>query len=80
MADAVTALPPEAADPAQDSIGPAVMIAARIGGEMGAALQRAANAAFVDGMGIAVLIASGIALIGGILVARFMPERLDAGR
>jgi hypothetical protein len=80
MSGAVSALPPEAADPAQDSIGPAVMIAARIGGEMGAALQRAADTAFVDGMGIAVLIAGGIALIGGMLVARFMPERLDAER
>jgi EmrB/QacA subfamily drug resistance transporter len=80
MEGPVSALPPEAADPAQDSIGPAVQIAARIGGDLGSALSRAAGDAFVDGMGAAALIASGIALIGGILVARFMPVRIDAGR
>jgi EmrB/QacA subfamily drug resistance transporter len=77
MSDTVSTLPPEAAEPVQDSIGPAIQVAARIGGDMGVALRDAAGVAFVDGMSVAVLVASGIALVGGILVARFLPARAD---
>jgi EmrB/QacA subfamily drug resistance transporter len=73
MNDAVAALPPQAAGPASDSIGPAIHIASQIGGPAGEALAAAAGSAFVDGQGIGVLIAAGTALAGAILVARFMP-------
>jgi Na+/melibiose symporter-like transporter len=73
MSDTAATLPPEAAEPAQDSIGPAIHIAANIGGDLGASIVRAADNAFVDGLGFAVVIASATALVGAALVARFMP-------
>jgi hypothetical protein len=73
MANTVTALPEPMASAAKDSVGAAIQIAARIGGPAGQALQAAASQAFVDAMGVAVLIGAGIALAGVLIVLRFMP-------
>ena len=73
MTETAATLPPEAAEPAKDSIGPAIQIAANIGGDFGASIIHAAGNAFVDGLGFAVIVSSAVALVGAILVARFMP-------
>jgi len=73
MTDVVAALPPVAAAAASDSVGAASRIAARIGGPTGATLAQAANGAFVAGLGIAVLVGAGVALLGATLAWRFLP-------
>jgi hypothetical protein len=75
MTDAVAGLPPQAAEPASDSVGAALAVSAQLGGEAGSLLLAAARAAFVDAMGIAALIAASVAFIGALLVRRFMPPR-----
>ena len=69
------ALPPAAALAAGDSVGAANQIAETIPTTAGSALEAAASSAFMDGLGIAVLVAAGIALVGAIVVARFLPSR-----
>lgn len=78
VADAVAGLPPELAEPAQNSVGAAVQIAASLPAEVGAPLAAAAGAAFTDAMGLAVLIGATVALVGAPLVLRFMPARHEA--
>ena len=56
-----------AAHAAQDSIGGASAVAGRIGGAAGQALQHTANAAFVDGMQVAMLVAAGVTLAGAVI-------------
>jgi hypothetical protein len=73
MDDVVASLPPEAADPAGDSVGAALRIATDVGGPQGAALARSASDAFIDSFGVAALIASGVVLLGGFLVRRYLP-------
>jgi EmrB/QacA subfamily drug resistance transporter len=72
--EGVTAnLPAPAASAANDSVGAAVGIAARLGGPEGAALASAARAAFIDGMSTSLLVAAGFALAGAIFAAVFLP-------
>jgi EmrB/QacA subfamily drug resistance transporter len=73
MADPTVGLPPQAAEPAQDSVGAALGVAGQVGGAAGEALAAAARSAFVDAMGIAALVAAAVALVGAALVARYMP-------
>lgn len=73
MDDVVANLPPEAADPAGDSVGAALRVASAVGGPQGAALARSASDAFIDSFGVAALIASGVVLVGGFLVRRYLP-------
>jgi len=73
VSDAASALPPELAEPAKNSVGAAVQVAAALPPEAGAQLSAAAGAAFTDAMGIAVLIGAAVALVGAPLVLRFMP-------
>jgi MFS family permease len=82
IALALAGLPPEAAGLAGDSIGGAVAVATRAGGEAGAALLRAAGDAFVDGMGVALLVAAGVAVVGALTSLRFLPAegRRDRSR
>jgi EmrB/QacA subfamily drug resistance transporter len=75
MTDATAGLPSQAAGPAGDSVGAALAVSAQLGGEAGNVLTAAAQGAFVDAMGIAALIAAGVALVGALLVRRFMPAR-----
>jgi EmrB/QacA subfamily drug resistance transporter len=75
MDDATAALPAEAAGPAQDSVGAALVVAARVGGPAGEALAAAARVAFTDAMGVATVSAAGVTLISALLVARFLPAR-----
>jgi EmrB/QacA subfamily drug resistance transporter len=73
--DPVTgALPPEAAAVASDSIGGAIAVASQLG-DGGAALVRAANEAFVNGMSSAVWAAAAVALVGAVVTAVYLPAR-----
>jgi EmrB/QacA subfamily drug resistance transporter len=73
MHDATAALPPQAAEPAGNSVGAALIVASRIGGQAGEALAAAGRSAFTDAMNVAALIAAAIALVGAVIVARNLP-------
>jgi EmrB/QacA subfamily drug resistance transporter len=75
VADTLTGLPPAAADAAGDSVGAAVAIASRIGGAAGEALAETARAAFVDGLGLAAVVAATIAALTSVYVYRQMPRQ-----
>ena len=75
MTDAVADLPPEAAAAASDSVGMASRIAARLPANLGSTLMESAETAFSNALGFAVLISACAALVGAILIARFMPAR-----
>jgi EmrB/QacA subfamily drug resistance transporter len=71
---ATTGLPPEAAHAANDSIGGAVGVAAHLPAGAGDALTTAATGAFTDAIGLALLVGSGVALVGAALVRRYLPD------
>lgn len=71
----LAALPPAAAEAAGNSVGAANGIAGALPGPAGAALEAAASSAFLDGLGIAVLVGAGVVLAAAIVVARFLPSR-----
>ena len=73
--DGIAGLPPGQVAAAGDSVGAAVRIAGALDGPAGAALDLAARAAFADALGYAILAGSGIAVVGALLVAKFMPAR-----
>ncbi len=75
MSEAVAGLPQEAAKAASDSVGAASQIAARLPAEVGGGLADAAKTAFTEALGIAVLVGAGVAVIGSVLVAKYMPAR-----
>jgi hypothetical protein len=75
MADAVAGLPAPAAAAAGDSVGAAVAIARQISGAAGDALAATARAGFADALGVAAVVAAGVALLTAIFVARAMPAR-----
>lgn len=72
------ALPAGPGEAAQNSVGAATTIAAQLGGPAGAALREAAAAAFVDALGLAMLVAAAVSFAGALLVLRFMPAREPA--
>lgn len=73
MSEAVAGLPPEAAKAASDSVGAASRIASSLPADVAAGLAGAAKMAFTDALGIAVLVAAGVAITGSVLIFRFMP-------
>jgi len=75
MSGEVAGLPPQAAGPAQDSVGAAVNIGNQIGGTQGQSLIDTARLAFVDGMHVAFLAAAIIAVVAALLVLKYMPPR-----
>jgi EmrB/QacA subfamily drug resistance transporter len=75
MDSAVHGLPAGAAHAASDSVGGAVGVADGIGGQAGDALAGAAQHAFVNAMSTAVLVASGVALLGSLVAAVALPRR-----
>ena len=75
LGDAVASLPAEAREVVRDSIGAAVQLAASLPQEDALALVTAAQSAFTDALGLAVLIGAGFSLVGVLIVARFMPAR-----
>lgn len=75
MDAAVASLPPEAAEAASDSVGAASRISSMLPDPLGAELAAAADVAFTDALGIAVLVSAGVAVAGAMLIARFLPAR-----
>ena len=73
VASAVTGLPSGLAAVAQNSIGGAVEVAARIGAAAGQPLLAAAMSAFTAGLALMSLAAAAVAVSGAFVVARFMP-------
>ena len=80
VADAVAALPAEAAEAARNSIGAAVQIASQLPGDAGGALYAAAGEAFTDAIGLVGLVSAGIAFATALMVARYMPKRHEPVR
>jgi hypothetical protein len=60
---------------ARASVGAALDLARDLGGEQGAALALSAKSAYVDGMGVGVLVAAGVALLGSVIALAFLPSR-----
>ena len=75
MEQAVAGLPPEAANAASNSIGAASRIASMLPAEAVGRLADTASVAFSDALNVAVLVSACAALIGAVLIARFMPAR-----
>ena len=67
-------LPHGAANAATDSVGGATAVAAHLPAAAGDALAAAAGSAFTDAMGLALLVGSAIALVGAVLVKRYLPD------
>jgi len=70
----VGSLPAEAQAVAHDSLGGAVHVAAQLG-EAGTALMHDASAAFVNGMGSAVLVGAVVAVLGALVAFIWLPNR-----
>ncbi len=68
-------IPPSIFEGIKDSIGFALQVAGRIGGTAGAELARVARAAFIDGFHAGLIVAGGMAAIGAIAVAIWLPAR-----
>jgi EmrB/QacA subfamily drug resistance transporter len=60
---------------AKASVGAALDLARGLGGADGAALALSAKSAYVDGMGVGVLVAAGVALLGSVIALVFLPSR-----
>ena len=72
---ALAGLPEPAAGAARESLPGAAEVAAGIGGEGGAALLAAANEAFMDGVGVTVLVSAGAMAVVALASLLFMPRR-----
>jgi EmrB/QacA subfamily drug resistance transporter len=70
---AVSSLSPDLAAAARRSVGAALEIAARVGGPAGSSLRGAANAAFMDGFGLAMLVGAVLLAAGAVAVLRWLP-------
>ena len=75
MDGATDGLSSGAAAAASDSVGAAHEVAAGIGGQSAAELVASANQAFVEAMSTTASIAAGVALVGALIAARFLPAR-----
>jgi EmrB/QacA subfamily drug resistance transporter len=66
-------LPPDAAEQARASLGGALGVAGSIGGDTGRLIADAAKESFVAGLHRGVLVASGAALVGALVVLVWLP-------
>jgi Na+/melibiose symporter-like transporter len=71
-------VPPQAAKAVSEQVGAAVSLAKSLPGPTGDALAHAAKSAFVDGMGVSLLLAAGAAVLGSVLVMLFLPARAES--
>ena len=71
----VDGLPPAAAHAASDSVGGAGVVADKLGGHAGQALNHAAEAAFSHAMSGTLTIAAGIAIAGSVVALLVLPGR-----
>jgi EmrB/QacA subfamily drug resistance transporter len=75
MAEPLAAMPPEAAGVAESSVGGAAAVAAHLPAPAAEALQSAAGAAFVSGMGTAALVGAALVGTGALVAAIWLPAR-----
>jgi EmrB/QacA subfamily drug resistance transporter len=71
------ALPPDAQHATQESVGAAQQVAQHLGAGAPAFLTDVSNA-FLSGLGVACLVVAGVALLGALVAARFLPARAEA--
>lgn len=71
---AVSSLGPDLAAAAKRSVGAALGVADQMGGPAGQALRRAADAAFMDGFGLAMLTGAALLAAGAVLVLWRLPS------
>jgi hypothetical protein len=69
------AIPKPALDTAQEGIGNAFAVAAKLGGQTGADLVATAKSAFVDAFHAGLYVGAAVALLGAIAVLIWMPAR-----
>jgi EmrB/QacA subfamily drug resistance transporter len=72
---AAEGMPEPAAETASDSLGGAVLVAQQVGGQAGSALLDAARSAYIDGFGLALVVAAGVAAAGAAIAALWLPSR-----
>jgi hypothetical protein len=75
VGDDTAALPESARAAAEDSVGQANAVAATMGDADGASLASAAADAYTGALGIGLTVAGVLALIGAVLVKRWLPAR-----
>lgn len=74
LAGSVEQLPAVARDRASEGLAGALQVAERIGGEVGAQIQVAAQQAFVDGIGLAAMVASVVVLAAAVVAWFQLPS------
>jgi EmrB/QacA subfamily drug resistance transporter len=79
MDGAVAGLPSGAAEAASDSVGGAHEVAGHMGGHAAARLIHLADQSFVDAMTTTATLAAGVALMGALIAAAFLPSRARTG-
>ncbi len=77
MDEPTAGLPGEAAEAASDSVGAAHEVAAGLG-DQAASFIATSNQAFVDAMTISASVAAGVALLGALVAAIYLPSRETA--
>jgi len=75
LAPALRGLSAPLAAQARSSLGGALGVAGKLGGERGLQLADAARTSFVDAMGTALVVASVVALLAAVVVGRFLPAQ-----
>lgn len=75
IGNAVSSLGPDLAAAAKRSVGAALQVSGGMGGPAGEALRRAADAAFMDGFGLAMLAGAVLLVAGAVLVLRRLPSQ-----
>jgi predicted MFS family arabinose efflux permease len=80
VAGTVAHAPGVLADRAHDALPAALALAGQLGGERGAALAAQAQSAFVDGLGLAMLIAAGVVAAAAVFVFWRAPSKVAAAR
>jgi EmrB/QacA subfamily drug resistance transporter len=75
IAGDVASLPAPARDAARGSIGQANAVAATLPHEQGASLVHSAATAYTGALGLGFAVAAGVAIVGGLVVARRLPAR-----
>ena len=75
LASDTAALPEPARAAAEDSVGQANVVAASLGGAEGASLADAAAEAYTTALGIGLTVPAALALIGAVVVRRWLPAR-----
>ncbi len=78
LQESIGPVPGNVAAAAEASVGAAVQISSQIPGALGQGLADAARHAFVDAMGLALVVAGAVAFVASVLVGRYLPARAAA--